>query len=162
MSYSKAKQQQQFREGKDYERLFCKVTGATMGTPEEDRRHIDCHWKGFTVDVKGNKRSHAANHALVEFSNVAGKDGWAKVGADLIAFMFDDGFLVVRRKDVMSMAQKKVAENVYRHGTSVMRQNRTSAEQGLYRLCGRSGRKDVFTYITKDDLLGLTHVIVKI
>lgn len=160
MSYSKAKQRQQFREGKDYERLFCKITGATMGTPEEDRKHIDCHWQGFSVDVKGNKASHAQGYALIEFKNVAGKDGWATTGADLIAFLFDKEFLVIKRADAMKMAQAKVME--VSKDLHVYRANRTSAESGLYRMCGRSGRKDVFTYVKKDDLLELTHVVVKV
>jgi len=32
----------------------------------------------------------------------------------------------------------------------------------LYKVLGRYGRKDVFTYVTKDDLEQLTHVKVKI
>ena len=160
MSSFKAKQQADYREGKHYEQLFCKLTGAEPGTAAEDRQHIDCHWKGFTVDVKGNKQSHKDGYALVEMKNVAGKDGWAVSGADLIAFMFPNEFVVVKRTELMVMAQKKVIA----HNTDVkpVRARGVTPEQGLYKVLGRNGRKDVFTYVTKDDLEQLTHVKVKI
>lgn len=160
MSSFKYKQQVDYREGKDYERLFCQLTGAEAGSAEEDRRHIDCHWRGFTVDVKGNKQSHKDGYALVEMKNVAGKDGWAVSGADLIAFMFPDEFVVVRRTELLVMTQKRVIDN----NTDVkpLRSSGVTPQQGLYKVLGRASRKDVFTYVKKDDLLELTHVKIKI
>jgi len=60
----------------------------------------------------------------------------------------------------MVMAQKKVIA----HNTDVkpVRARGVTPEQGLYKVLGRNGRKDVFTYVTKDDLEQLTHVKVKI
>jgi len=160
MSSFKHKQQADYREGKDYERLFCDLTGAEAGTAAEDRKHIDCHWRGFTVDVKGNKKSHAVNCALVEMKNVQGRDGWAVSGADLIAFMFPEEFVVVKRTELMVMAQKKVM--AHNTDTNTLRAKGVTPEQGLYKILGRYGRKDVFTYVKKEDLLELTHVKIKI
>jgi len=50
-----------------------------------------------------------------------------------------------------------VMANPLNIGGKVTRANKVGASAGLYLLCGRDGRKDVFTYITKDDLLGLNH-----
>lgn len=160
MSSFKHKQQADYREGKDYERLFCDLTGAEAGTAAEDRKHIDCHWRGFTVDVKGNKKSHAVNCALVEMKNVQGRDGWAVSGADLIAFMFPEEFVVVKRTELIVMAQKKVM--AHNTDTKTIRAKGVTPEQGLYKILGRYGRKDVFTYVKKEDLLELTHVKIKI
>jgi len=146
--------------GKEIEQLFMDLTGASPAEQKEESRHIDCYWQGFSVDVKGAKQSHKDGYALVEFKNVAGKDGWAVRGPDLIAFMFPQRFVVVKRKDLHDMSQKKVMEN--NKDTHVVRASGIPAENGLYNLCGRPSRKDVFTYVTLDDLYSLTHVEVQI
>lgn len=152
--------QKAFMQGKEHEQLFCKLTGAEMGTQADESKHIDCRWKGFTVDVKGSKQSHYDGYVLVEFKNVSGHAGWAEKGPDLIAFMFPSQFIVVKREDLLAISQKKVMANPANFGAKVARSNGVAPETGLYLLIGRPSRKDVFTYIRKSDLLELTHVTV--
>jgi len=155
-------QKKQLAEGRIDEQIFRDLTGAEDAPSSQESRHIDCYWQGFSVDVKGRKRSHKDGIVLVEFKNVSGKDGWAVKGPDLIAYMFQKEFVVVKREDLYKMAQKRTIEHATDNGTHVFRANGTSGQQGLYKLCGRAGRKDVFTYVTKEDLLGLTNVKVQI
>jgi len=151
---------QDYLNGKEYEKLFRKLTGATDAGQKGESKHIDCYWKEYSVDVKGAKQSHADGYALVEFANVAGKPGWAVQGADLIAFMFPQRFVVVRRKDLHDMAQKLVVK--HSKDTHIIRSSGVTAENGLYKMIGRSSRKDVFTYVTLKDLYSLTYVEVEI
>ena len=146
--------------GKEDEALFRRLTGATEANSKEESRHIDCYWKGFSVDVKGAKQSHKDGYALVEMKNVSGKDGWAVSGPDLIAFMFPGKFVVVKREDLYKMTQKKILENS--SDMHVIRANGTPPENGLYKMCGRPSRKDVFTYVKLEDLYSLTNVEVEI
>jgi hypothetical protein len=151
---------QDYLVGKQHEKLFRDLTGATEADAKDEKRHIDCYWKGFSVDVKGAKQSHADGYALVEFANVAGKEGWAVKGPDLIAFMFPERFVVVRRKDLHDMAQRLVLK--HSKDTHVTRSSGVPAENGVYRMLGRPSRKDVFTYVTIKDLYSLTYVEVEI
>lgn len=151
---------QDYLNGKEYERLFRELTDATDAGQKGESKHIDCYWKEFSVDVKGSKQSHADGYALVEFANVAGKPGWAVQGADLIAFMFPQRFVVVRRKDLYEMAQKMVVQ--HSKDIHVIRSSGVPAENGLYKMVGRPSRKDVFTYVTLKDLYSLTYVEVEI
>ena len=152
-------QQQALAAGEFYEKMFMKLTGATpRKSKEEDYAHVDCYLGDVTIDVKGARSCQRDGYVLVEFKNVAGKDGWcSRNSAQKIAFYFDEGFVVVDTLDLRRLAERKVMANPLNVGGKVTRTNRIGASAGLYLLCGRDGRKDVFTYITKDDLLSLEH-----
>ena len=155
MSY-KYKQLKDLAIGRKWERLFCEVTGATQGTFNEDvNHHTDVWLDGHSVDVKGLKRSHKKGNVLLEFKNVQGKNGWCSPdGADKIAFLFNDGFYVLNTQDVA----KRWSQYVYHNcNGKIDRRNGLCSNRQLYRLVGRKNRKDVFTYITKDDLLEDEH-----
>lgn len=144
--------------GEVYEKMFMDATGATpRANKAEDFRHIDCHLDGYTVDVKGARSCQLKGYVLVELKNVAGKDGWcSKSGAQKIAFWFEDAWYLVRTMALLKLTQRCVIHSGY-YSPDVIRSNGIVAENGLYRLLGRSGRKDVFTYLTKADLLSLDY-----
>ena len=161
MSPIAAKQKIDYAEGREAEYCFRKWSGAEDAPKELERKHVDCVWKGYNVDVKGLKKSHYDGYVLVEFKTVDGRPGWGATGssADLIAFQFPEGFYVVKREDLYKLAQNKVIANPTATDKPI-RVNSLAPSSGLYTLVGRPGRKDVFTYILKDDLLSLTHVLV--
>jgi hypothetical protein len=159
MSHIRRKQKLDYIEGKESEFFFRKWTGAENAPKELERKHIDCILDGKTVDVKGLKKSHKDGYVLVEFKAVDGRPGWGSTGAsaDLIAFQFPEGFYVVDRLELSKMAQMKVFSNPTGAKSSTVRGNSIPPVAGLYSLVGRPSRKDVFTYITKEDLLSLNH-----
>ena len=159
MTHITKMQQQALAAAEYYEQLFMKVTGAKpRKNKQEEYRHVDCYLGDVSIDVKGARSCQRDGYVLVEFKNVAGNDGWcSRNSADKIAFYFDEGFIVVDTMDLRRIAERKVMANPLNVGGKVTRANKVGASAGLYLLCGRDGRKDVFTYITKDDLLGLNH-----
>lgn len=150
------------------EQLFMELTGATPRVAgQTDNNHIDCNLDGFTVDVKGLKRSHKAGYVLVEFKNSAGKAGWANPnsGCDKVAFRFPEGFYVVDAHRLYNYA-KKLVKHDGGYG-KVIRKSGVKPKDGLYKLIGRNKyrgieRKDVFTYIRKKDLLRIGAKLYKI
>jgi hypothetical protein len=145
-------------DGLAYEQEFRRLTGAEDAPRGVDSRHVDCIWEGRGIDVKGLKASHHQGYILVEFTNVAGDRGWARGDADAIAFRMPSGYLVVGRQSLHKMAQNMVLLN--KAGSKVKRVGRSDAHAGLYRLVGRNGRKDVFTYVREEDVKALPHVWV--
>jgi len=124
---------------------------------------VDCVWNGYNVDVKGLKKSHIDGYVLVEFKAVDGRPGWGATGssADLIAFQFPEGFYVVSRDDLYRLAQNKVIANpsVSRAWKPVVAAS-LAPSTGLYMLIQRPQRKDLFTYIRKEDLLTLHYKLI--
>ena len=159
MTHIRKKQRLDYVEGKEAEYFFRKWTGAENATPDLERHHIDCILDGKTVDVKGLKKSHKDGYVLVEFKTVDGRDGWGSTGAssDLVAFQFPEGFYVVDRIELSKMAQRKIFANPTASKNKIVRGNSIPPIAGLYGLVGRPSRRDVFTYITKEDLLSLNH-----
>lgn len=147
-----------YKDGLEYEAEFRALTGAEDAPRGVDRRHVDCFWNDKGIDVKGLKSCHQKGYILVEFTNVAGKGGWVRGEADGIAFRMPTGYLVVSRQHLYSMAQNMVALN--KAGVDVKRVSKSDPHAGLYRLVGRKGRKDVFTYVRVDDVRALPHVWV--
>lgn len=152
-------QQEALSAAEYYEKLFMRLTGATpRKSKQEDYSHVDCYLGDVSIDVKGARSCQRYGYVLVEFKNVAGKNGWcSRNSAQKIAFYFDEGFVVVNTLDLLRLSERKVMANPVNVGGKVVRANKLGASAGLYLLCGRDGRKDVFTYITKDDLLSLEH-----
>jgi hypothetical protein len=128
------------------ERLFRVVTGASKSTHEEDLRHIDCHWNGKKVDVKGLKPMHKEGYILVEFRNTWGTAGWCskESEAEYIAFQFTNSFMIVEKNKLRELALSKLDQW---DENKVWRQNRIKAQDGLHKWCGRDRSKDVFTYV---------------
>lgn len=156
MSALSQRQYEYVQRGEVYERMFIERTGASPRNGKgEDFRHVDCHLDGYSVDVKGARSCQLKGYVLVELKNVAGNDGWcSRKSADKIAFWFEDAWYMVDTVALFRLTQRLV---MAKGDTSVIRSNGIVAENGLYRLIGRSGRKDVFTYLTKDDLLTLDY-----
>lgn len=136
------------------EQLFLFLTDARESTLEEDKRHIDCFWDGKKVDVKGFKPSHQNGYVVVEVINGYGYAGWCSLQseAEAIAFQFSDHFMVI---DKLLLRELVILLCPVYHPSKVNRANFISPEDGLYQWCGREGRKDVFTYLTVEDLEGL-------
>lgn len=148
-----------YREGKEAEYFFRKWTGADNAPKQMERDHIDCIWNGATIDVKGLKKSHLEGYVLVEFVTVDGRPGWgsSKSKADKIAFQFPEGFYVVDRIELSRLSQ----ELALRHcKDGVAKRGDVSPSSNVYNLVGRPSRKDVFTYITKEDLLSLKPLLI--
>lgn len=163
MSKLTQKQQEYLKLGEHYERLFIRATGAEPRRSKgEDFQHIDCRLNGVTIDVKGWRSCQQRGYVLIEFKNVAGRDGWcSSKSAQKIAFYFPEGFYVVETLELKRLAERKCLANPMNVGGKVIRQSNLAPETGLYLIAGREGRKDVFTYITKDDLLSLPYEFYK-
>lgn len=158
MTYIQAKQKIDYREGREAEFFFRKWTGASDAPPALESRHIDCIWGHHTVDVKGLKKSHLDGYVLFEFKTVDGRKGWGETGADKIAFQFPEGFYVVPRKALAVLAKKKVLANPTAAKTVVA--SNLAPSSGLYMMIQRPGRKDLFTYLRKEDILTLDYELV--
>ena len=101
----------------------------------------------MTVDVKDRKsikrgRDHNDKFLWVEILNCYGYKGWLYGKADFIAFKQKDHWLVVWRKDLVTLVESKV-KKVY---------NNTFP---LYQLKTRKGNKDVITLIDRKDVKGI-------
>jgi hypothetical protein len=156
-------QQEMLSKGKESEELFFKLSGAKAGTQYDDYNHIDAYLKDITVDVKGLKRSHINGYVLVEITNVQGKLGWCSTkGADKIAFQFHGSFVLVDNRKLHALAVRRMIKH-RRSNMPVMRVDSAARKYGydqiLYKPIGRKGRKDVFLYITKDDLMSIKETI---
>jgi len=144
------------KEGKYAEDLFAMATGLSIEHGANNYNHVDFMLDGQYgiyggVDVKSNKASYKKGFILVEMISVNGKAGWASKNsyADFIAFQVDTGFFIVP-KNLLREATIKLCEPF--DLTKVKRANKLSAEDHLYKWIGRKDRKDVFTYIKKEDL----------
>ena len=144
------------KEGKHAEELFKMATGLSLEQGMNNYNHVDFVLDGQygiygNVDVKSNKASYKKGYILVEMISVNGKAGWAskKSSADFIAFQIDTGFFIVPKHILRGVAIQKSEpfdlEKVNRKAKSI-------PEQDLYKWVGRNNRKDVFTYIKKEDL----------
>lgn len=144
------------KEGERAEELFALATGLEVEKGSNNWKHIDFILKGEhgiwgRVDVKSNKASFKRGFILVEMVSVNGKDGWASRNskADFIAFQVDTGFLIVP-KDLLRKITIERSEPFI--PSKVKRANRLQAKDHLYKWLGRKDRKDVFTYIKREDL----------
>ena len=156
-------QQERLRKGKESEELFCKLSGAKAGTQHDDYNHIDAYLNEITVDVKGLKKSHIDGYVVVEITNVQGKLGWcSRRGADKIAFQFHGSFVLVDNRKLHALVVRKMIKHK-RANMPVRRVDNAARKYGyeqiLYKPVGRQGRKDVFLYITKDDLMSIKETI---
>ena len=167
MAYNR--QREAYFKGKRAEEAFCKLTKAKPSSAKEDRYdHIDCYLpNGDGVDVKAHRKSHTNGFLLVEFKNVAGEHGWCskESKAKWIAYELEKGFLCVDKEALRKFAERKIFAQP-NATTDVWRQNHITPEGGLYKFLGRGSfkgkpRKDVFTYIRKEDVKDLPYKFYK-
>jgi len=124
-------------------------------TRDEQFRHIDYHSYFGTIDVKAKKKVNRHDSSdqdeliWLEFKNVQGREGWLCGETDIIAFERNDDFVLVRRKNLLDMAESKcnIDDRV------------TSSRGALYRGYQRSGRKDLISLVKMQDVLNIKHTI---
>ena len=153
---------QDLKKWKDSEELFSRILPVLQKTSEEDNiNHADFEFDTLDVkvDVKGLKESHENGFIIIELFNVQGNIGWChkKSEAKFLAFQFPDHFIVVPKSDLLELLHdllpKYDVEEVER-GVKFK-----EFEKHLYKYIGRRGRKDVLTYIKKEDLNKIPHII---
>jgi hypothetical protein len=122
-------------------------------------KYHDGHTKDFKVDVKSMKKFNRQDEQIqdewiwVEFKNVYGKSGWLYGEADLIAFEVKEGFLLVKRDDLLALAEKVVDRK-----TKVIYSNLAK-----YKVYTRKGRLDEISMIEKKVILNkLVHLFIKV
>lgn len=155
-----------FREGLNSEQQFVQLAlqrgfeTKTSSRNEDMRKHIDVfirkNNRTFSVDVKAPKRPsrHSTSNFMettwIEIENVRGDVGWIYGEQDLIAFDFDDKFILVKRTELMSYIESIIV--LEKNITSNIR----NADYSLYQ---RPGRKDIISRISSSDLYMLEHKI---
>lgn len=128
---------------------------------ENVQKHIDVYIqkkiRWFGVDIKAKKRISRNNptpqskYIWIEFKNVNGRVGWIYGKADYVAFELDEGFILVKRKELALFAEKTVDFN------SVV----NKAEEAIYKIYTRKDKKDQISLILSSDLYKLNHIILK-
>lgn len=115
--------------------------------------HVDVYLShkkhgSISFDVKAQKKvkrtdSNANNEYLwVEFANVAGKEGWLRGSADLIAFEQEKDFLLIRRNALLDFCEKNV----------IFSDKVNKSSDAVYRIYQRKGRKDEISLIPIVDI----------
>jgi hypothetical protein len=107
----------------------------------------DKNKKIYTFDVKARKKisrsdSLTADDLIwVEFKNVAGADGWLYGAADYIAFERESDFLIINRKNLVTLCERIVQNKKV-----------SSSKEALYAKYTRDGRKDEISLIKMEDI----------
>jgi len=120
---------------------------------ENYAKHVD-FWikpkdKFLGVDVKGLKKPHAEGYIVVEFNNVQGRAGWCseEAKADLIAFLFKDGFHVIPRMSLLLYCRTLWPMEPYN--------GKFDAKKIWHKTYSRKGRKDLMTVVEVDEIKSL-------
>lgn len=116
-------------------------------TSYENRvKHFDFEVQSYKVEVKAMKAPRRGmapdpNMIYVELKNVSGSSGWLYGDADFLAFEQPGGFLMVRRRELVQLAER-------------MRPKcRVSRVSGMYNtLYSRANRDDLVMVMHKNDL----------
>lgn len=151
-----------FKQGKKAEARFMELSGATSGTRHEDvNMHIDCWLDGESYDVKGYSKRYDRGYVLIEFINVAGNHGWCHPdsGAEYIVFEMEPNVFYSFKTQMLYKRAKGLVKSNNEH-YNVIKANKVSAEDGLYKLIQREAykgreRHDIFTYVRRDDIMDL-------
>ena len=136
-----------------YELVKLRDPNARRATPKEQYKHIDFYTNFGTIDVKSKKRIGRADVdeqetiVWLEYKNVQGRDGWLVSCVDIPAFERDDDFILVKRKDLLAMANKKCDL------TNMV----TKSSDALYKGYTRKGREDLITQVKMKDLINLNN-----
>lgn len=141
--------------GTNAERRFfdiCRGRGMKIrsATSYENRvKHYDFEVESYKIEVKAMKAPRRGmapdpNMIYVELRNVNGGDGWLYGDADYLAFEQPDGFLMVRRTELVRLVQR-------------MRSRcRVSRVSGVYHtLYSRANRDDLVMVMHLNDIAGL-------
>jgi hypothetical protein len=163
-----SKWQGYFDKGKEVEKRFANVlSNLVWATREEDRHeHWDVSGKlpdkyltddldnsQLKFDVKGLKKINRFDKgyqdelAWIEIKNVLGLKGWVCGNADYIVFERTDSWLLVKREDLLDLADSRSKSLGYPVGKKP------------YHLYNRSPRKDKLTLVPFSDIMSLTSVI---
>ena len=158
LKLNKNRLQHSLKIGLDGEALFKEITSAIKSEAAEDKKHIDFHWEGKKVDVKGLKKTQKLGYLLIEMINVYGGAGWCSKDsqAEYIAFQFPERILDLNK----NVLRNKVI-NLCEKYTEPLRKNRIPIEEGLYKWIGRYNRQDVFTYIKLSDVIDIVDYEIK-
>lgn len=122
-------------------------------TKKEDMfDHYDIVADETKYEVKTHKRlnrwdKNPSNIIWLEFVNVRGNEGWLYGKADFIAFLMEDRWWIVPRKDLASEATRLV------RGTS---KTNTKLYRGLY--CRHDRPEECVMYVYPSDI---KHLVVK-
>ena len=115
-------------------------------------KHVDYTSDIGSIDVKARKRITRKDDEVqddlvwLEFKNVQGKEGWLYGNADWIAFERLEDFVLVKRIDLVELAEQLCTTEV-----RVLK-----SRNALYRGYQRRGRKDLLSIIKMTDIL--THL----
>lgn len=135
--------------GKNAETKFvelCRTYGVEpiKATEDQDKyEHWDYRVSGSRVEVKSRKRTNRSDSSVnddvifVEFLNIIGKPGWLYGSADFIAFERPEGFLFVKRTDLVALAEMLVGTQWADRPTlykSYRRRDRPAERVGLIKI----------------------------
>jgi hypothetical protein len=104
--------------------------------------------KSFFIDVKARKRvsrytdSFTDQLVWIELKNVQGNEGWLYGAADFIAFEREKDFVIVPRKNLVTICNKLISSKVVEKSTDA-----------LYCKFSRKTRKDELSLIKMEDIL---------
>lgn len=140
------------KENEFSELLITNEGGITKHASRKDDivEHIDIIWTvndhNFTFDVKSLKKNNRIDSKVddsihwIEIQNVQGNLGWLYGKADYIAFETLNSWVVLRRKDIITLINYKVKNDSI-----------TSSKE-LYTYYQRKGRKDIIVKVLTSDL----------
>jgi|TARA_R110001632_G_scaffold232147_2_gene372162 hypothetical protein len=156
-----------FSYGKNAEARFADsfLSNFTYATKYQD---IYEHWdvvgvltnildKAMKFDVKSAPRlKHSPTAGImesvwVEGTNVSGNKGWVKGNADYIVFERENTWMIVNRKELLALTEKKLKDNNFKKGKGNYK------KATAYLLYSRLGRKDKITQVIFDDMKVIEH-----
>lgn len=123
---------------------------------EDVNHHFDCILaNSIRVDVKGRKRRKRSDTEMdddiiyVELMNVKGNRGWLYGKADYFAFERLEGFVMVKKDDLIPLVERLVKDDFKSYPT-------------LYYMYRRKNRPDeAVTLISYEDLLTIPHIFLE-
>lgn len=121
-------------------------------TKRQQLSHIDFfiedkEKKVYTFDIKARKKISRSDSSTedslvwIEFKNVAGADGWLYGSADYIAFERESDFLIINRKNLVTLCERIVQNKKV-----------SSSKEALYAKYTREGRRDEISLIKMEDI----------
>lgn len=121
-------------------------------TRKEQYLHIDyflsqAGYQTYSFDVKARKKVKRSDSEVnddllwVEWTNVAGKDGWLNGAANYIAFERENDFVIVERFQLKNLCEKLVSKKKV-----------SSTSDALYKIYQRKGRLDEISIIKFSDI----------
>ena len=107
------------------------------------------------IDVKARKKisrnssEFSDDLVWIEFKNTSGNDGWLYGSADFIAFERENDFVIVPRKNLITLCESIVTKEFV-----------NKSADALYKKYTRSGRKDELSIIKMSDILNRTKTYI--